>query len=175
MSSDDFYKKHLEETGLADAGSKRVLEALRKNPRVMNRAEPPAGYEGELLAALRRQLPLEKKAPQAAPKKRSSFSLLRSPAFAWSLSGVFALAAFITVTNFRGESGSSQGDLLAQTARKGSAEAVGDWMASMGDTSIQRRVAMADIESAARDLASAKDRKVVEDVLEDVARTMGMK
>ncbi|MBS1982556.1 MAG: hypothetical protein JST16_00175 [Bdellovibrionales bacterium] len=173
----DWSKKYLREAEVSaadEAGATRVLEALRQHPAAFGRQDPPLGYENDLLAALRRQLPLEQKvtASQAAPRRSRSF--LQSPAFAWAMSGCFALAAITTIFNFRDAGPANSMDLMAEMARKGDSAAVDSWAASMSDSSVQRRVAMADIDSAARGLSARSDRHLIDKILGDVARNMGM-
>lgn len=179
MSPDDFYKKHLDEAEFEAAqkeGAQKVLSVLRNQPATMSRAEPPLGYEEDLLRALRLKLPLQKATP-VAPASTGfwEFKFLNSPALSWTMAGVFALVAIVTTFNFRTAPESVSGDLLAQTAQKGSVSEVDGWVASVGDGALQRRVARADMDTLAQDLESKEDSQVIESVLKDVARTMGMK
>ena len=90
------------------------------------------------------------------------------------MSGCFALAAVTTIFNFRDAGPANNMDLMAEMARKGDSATVDSWAASMSDSSVQRRIAMADIDSAARGLSARSDRHLIDKILGDVARTVGM-
>jgi hypothetical protein len=186
MASGEDSKNYLDEVlagadfrpGAETEGARRALRTLAEHPAAFARAEPPLGYEAQLLASLRAKLP-PAKAPAAKPAPRSA----RGMALVWTLAGGFAaLAVGVWLRGERPSSGGAElaaarGDgaaYLAAEARKGDAGSTDAWLASMSDRAGQQRVARADIGTAAEDLANVKDRRKVDEVLRRVARQMGM-
>jgi len=185
MNPDDFYKKCLEgaEIPAADvAGVKRVLEVIRSEPSVMSRAEPPAGYEMELLKSLSRKLPETKTAPaSAAPHRRKEDRRwwIFNPGFSWSLSGTLAITVFALVIGLNRQSPIQQvqqdADLLTQAAKKGPNRMVASWVASVGDSATQMRVAKADINTIAEEAVHSQNSAAFSDALDAVAHRMGLR
>lgn len=176
MKPDDFAKKHLEGLGMSpseEASTAKVLKFLQRQPSVLAPSEPPPGYEAELLAALRRKLPLEKEAPKKAATSKGSGGFFSRPQFAWTFSAVFAGIAMLTIWNYQ-EPRRGDPDLLASTAVRGGRDAVDHWVASMGDSFHRQRVARADLDVLADDLSAEKSERA-EQILRDVAERMGMK
>jgi hypothetical protein len=173
------YEELLREIEVSDESGelRSMLKDLSASPSKYGRAEPPAGYENQLIAALRTRLPLER--PKAAIFSSQAGFLSRfmaSSKMAWSFSGV--MAVFVAVMAFQSlrqnEVLSEQNatDYLAQTARLGSSEAVERWVASVADLGVQ-----AQLESTlglAQEL-SAMDPALANQALEDVARSFGYK
>ena len=164
--------------GAETEGARRALRTLAEHPGAFARAEPPLGYEAQLLASLRAKLP-PAKAPAAQPIPRG----VRGTVLAWALAGGFAaLAVGVWLRGERPPSGDAElaaargnsAAYLAAEARKGDAGSTDAWLASMSDRAGQQRVARADIGTAAEDLAKVKDRRQVDEVLRRVARQMGM-
>jgi hypothetical protein len=166
-------KKLLQEAGLppaGDPGAERVLEELYGRPRLMNRAEPPPGYEEGLVQALRAKLPLEKKAvrerPMSLPPRRrfSVLDLVGSSGFAWGFSALVVLLGVGSWFNFHDSSSSAGADFIVQTAQNGDEVGVNRWLASVGDSSF--RSGQPDLEGY--------DASQVEAALTEVARNIGM-
>jgi hypothetical protein len=175
--------------GAETEGARRALRTLAEHPGAFARAEPPLGYEAQLLASLRAKLPPAKAATaQPAAKSaaaKSAPTRARGSVLAWALAGGFAALAvgvFLRSERPRGgapelaaaRSGGDGAAYLAAEARKGDAGSADAWLASMSDRAGQQRVARADIGTAAEDLANVQDRRKVDEVLRRVARQMGM-
>jgi hypothetical protein len=165
MKNEDEYQKKEAE----------VLAALRSQPDVWARHEPPAGYETQLLSALKRQLPLESAAAlqtqkQSTPKTKRWLWELR---LGWAFAGV--LGGFAAFAFFRGNFGLISQEpvdgVLAQAVRSGGVSEVDAWAASMGDRAVQKRWARADFDT----VAEGANNKVMDQALQQVAREMGMK
>ncbi len=180
MNPDDFYKKFLEGAEISavdENGVKQVLEAIRLDSSVMNRAEAPAGYEEELLNNLNRRLPaVNVTVPHRRKEDRRWW--IFNPGFSWSLSGVLAVAVVVLVAGLRYEFYKSEQlvetDILTQTAKKGPNRMVANWVASVGDSATQIRVAHADINTIAEDMARSQNSAGIAHALEAVAHRMGL-
>jgi len=162
-------------------GSQRVLEELWRSLATMGRKEPPPGYEEDLLVALRAKLPLSSKqplhAPKAAPRapKRSRWSIfVASPGLAWGFSACLVVVGTVAWLNVRTTSNpatvASSGDMLVEAAQSGGDESsVQRWLASVGDSGY--RIAQSDLNTQIR----GRDSKKLDEALEEVARSVGMK
>jgi|GEM_PF-1220865 len=174
------YKDLLLEAELSDETGElnSLLNELSSAPAKYGHVEPPAGYENQLMAALRTRLPLEAK-PQVESTRSTNPGFLSnwmaSSKMAWSFSG--AMAVFVAVMAFQTlrqselkleEQGS---DFLAQTAQRGSSEAVERWLASVADLGVQAQ----NSPSAMAQELSNMDPVVANQALEDVARSLGYK
>lgn len=166
----------LDETGEYGA----LLNEISSSPSKYGRVDPPAGYENQLVAALKMRIPMEAKAPLKASQheSRSGFitNFISSTKIAWSFSGV--MAVFVAVLAFQSlqqsEKAFEEGDydILSQTAQRGNSEAVERWLASVSDLGVQ---ALHDPSAGIVQELSDADPATAQKALEDVARSLGYK
>lgn len=150
MSPDEYAKKILAEIdGEHDLGMRKVLEILRTEPAVMNRAVAPVGYEKDLLASLSAKLPQLKLATRQ-PERRKSRLWIFSPSFSWSISGTLAVLVVILSIGYGRLKvievpTTSEADFLVVAASKAPTREIASWVASTGDSANQIRVAQNDL------------------------------
>lgn len=186
MSPDDFYKKFLDGVELSrsdEKGVKRVLNVLQSEPQVMSRAVPPAGYEDELLRSLRKRLPPETVAVPALRQRRQDDRgwrrlWLRSSSFSWAVTG--ALTVFVCILSFSMRDKFSENvvsrDLLTATALRAPTGDLENWVATVGDSATQIRVAQTNINAIAEAMSRDDvDTAAIERALDKVAFDAGMK
>lgn len=186
MSPDDFYKKFLDGVAIKSSdekGVKKVLSILQSEPQVMSRAVPPAGYEDELLRSLRKRLPPETVAVPALRQRRQEDRgwrrlWLRSTSFSWTVTG--ALTIFVCIFTFSMRDKFSENivsrDLLTATALRAPAGDLENWVATVGDSATQIRVAQTNINAIAEAMSRDDvDAAAIERALDKVAGEAGMK
>ena len=136
------------------------------------------------MAALKTKIPELSESPKAAPAARParapSRSWFASNQFAWLASGTLALVAILASTNLQSLMGTESApgagsDLVAQTVQRGDGQAATAWLESVGDAGVRSRVARNDFSSIATKVRSEDDQKKLNAVLDDVARSLGMK
>ena len=186
MSPEEFKKKFLEGVELKNseqAGVEKVLRVLQSEPQVMNRAVPPAGYEDELLRALRKRLPAETAVAAPVPQRRRKDDRswrrlwLFSPSFSWTLTGSFAVFVAVFTFSLRDRLGGNFAphDLLTATALRAPVNDLENWVASVGDSATQIRVAQTNINAIAEAMSRDVDSEAIERALDKVAGEAGMK
>lgn len=184
MNPEDFYKKFLDGAGLApeqQEGAKRVLEVLRTEPAVMNRALPPAGYEADLLKSLRARLP-QPSVPMLVPQRRESDRAwwrlgIFSPYFSWTITGSLTVAVCVLAFHFRDQltRNFSPADLLTATAKQVPSQDMENWVASIGDSATQFRVAQTNLNAIAEAMSlEGVGLSTVDQALDKVAGDAGM-
>jgi hypothetical protein len=184
MSPKESLKKILEEADFPSSereSAANVLGMLVSHSTAMNRHEPPAGYEQQLLRILRTRI--------STPKKSIFTNFqdwLRLPELSWSLAGTFAALLVVMLVGYHRlqnrvsdslsvAQSSNEKDLLASTAERGGENLVNHWIASTGDGAQRLSVADQDLQGLARELAAQRDPRVVDKALAEVAAAMGMK